>query len=107
MRGRHNKISIITRVQKVSTVPPVIRVYATHLFFFKVRTFKGLKLLQDELSAVVRSNNLHENQKLIYQLYEIATQEWTHKKCLWVISTSICRYKINNIIPIQHDSTKL
>ena len=40
VRGRHNNVSIITSVQKVSTVPPIIRVNATHLFFFKVRNFK-------------------------------------------------------------------
>ena len=75
VRGRHNNISVITSVQKVSTVPPLIRVNATHLFFFKVRNFKEIEILQDELSAVVRRNNLHESKKLIYQLYEIATQE--------------------------------
>ena len=75
VRGRHNNISIITSVQKVSTVPPIIRVNATHLFFFKVRNFKEIEILQDELSAVVRRNNLQENKKLIYQFYEIATEK--------------------------------
>ena len=56
VRGRHNNISIITSVQKVSAVPPIIRVNATHLFFFKVRNYKEIEILQDELSAVVRRN---------------------------------------------------
>eukprot|EP00438_Fugacium_kawagutii_P005622 Skav208681 [mRNA] locus=scaffold775:308467:309246:+ [translate_table: standard] len=75
VRGRHNNISIITSVQKVSTVPPIIRVNATHLFFFKVRNYKEIEILQDELSAVVRRNNLHESKKMIYNLYEVATEE--------------------------------
>ena len=75
VRGRHNNISVITSVQKVSTVPPIIRVNATHLFFFKIRNFREIEILQDELSAVVRRNNSHEAKKLIYQLYEIATNE--------------------------------
>ena len=75
VRGRHNSISVVTSVQKVSTVPPIIRVNATHLFFFKVRNFKEIEILQDELSAVVRRNNLHESKQMIYKLYEVATAE--------------------------------
>lgn len=75
VRGRHNSISIITSVQKASTVPPIIRVNATHWFFFKVRNFKEIEMLQDELSAVVRRNNLHESKQMIYKLYKIATAE--------------------------------
>ena len=75
VRGRHNSISIVTSVQKVSTVPPIIRVNATHLFFFKVRNFKEIEILQDELSAVVRRNNIQESKKMVYRLYEIATAE--------------------------------
>lgn len=77
-RGRHNNISIITSVQKVSTVPPIIRVNATHLFFFKVRNFKEIEILQDELSAVVRRNNLQESKKMIYNLYDVATEKCYH-----------------------------
>ena len=47
----------------------------THLFFSKVRNFKEIEILQDELSAVVRRNNIQESKKMVYQLYEIATEE--------------------------------
>ena len=73
VRGKHNNISIITSVQKVSTVPPTIRVNATHLFFFKVRNFKEIEILQDELS---------ESKKMIYQLYEVATQQCYNFLCI-------------------------
>ena len=43
-------------------------------FSSKLEISKEIEI-QDELSAVVRRNNLHESKKLIYQLYEIATQE--------------------------------
>ena len=75
VRGRHNGISVITSIQKFNTLPPLIRVNATHLFFYKVRNFKEIELLQDELSAIVRRNNLHESKKVIYDLYETATDE--------------------------------
>ena len=47
----------------------------SHLFYFKVRNFKGIEILQDELSAIVRSDNLHESKKLIFKIYETATDE--------------------------------
>ena len=31
--------------------------------------------MQDELSAIVRSDNLHESKTLIYKIYETATDE--------------------------------
>ena len=40
-----------------------------------MRNFKEIELLQDELSAIVRRNNLHESKKVIYDLYETATDE--------------------------------
>ena len=56
-------------------MPPSIRVNISHLFFYKDRNFKEIEILQDELSAIVRSDNLHENKKLIYKIYETATDE--------------------------------
>ena len=43
--------------------------------FFEVRNFKEIEILQDELSAVVRRNNIQESKKMVYRLYEIATAE--------------------------------
>ena len=74
-RGRHSGISTLVSLQKSSTVPPIIRVNISHLFYYKVRNFKEIEILQDELSAIVRSDNLHESKKLIYKIYETATDE--------------------------------
>ena len=46
-----------------------------HICSFKVRNFKEIEILQDELSAVVRRNNIQESKKTVYRLYEIATAE--------------------------------
>ena len=75
VRGRHNGISVITSVQKFNTLNTLIRVNATHLFFYKVRNFKEIDLLQEELSALPRKANLQEAKKLIYKIYEVATAE--------------------------------
>ena len=74
-RGRHSGISKLVSLQKSSTVPPIIRVNISHLFYYKVRNFKEIEILQDELSAIVRSDNLHESKKLIYKIDETATDE--------------------------------
>ena len=74
-RGRHRGISTLVSLQKSSTVPPIIRVNISHLFYYKVRNFKEIEILQDELSAIVRSDNLHESKKQIYKIYETATDE--------------------------------
>ena len=74
-RGRHSGISTLVSLQKSSTVSPIIRVNISHLFYYKVRNFKEIEILQDELSAIVRSDNLHESKKLIYKIYEKATEQ--------------------------------
>ena len=45
VRGKHNGISVITSVQKFNALNTLIRVNATHLFFYKVRNFKEIELL--------------------------------------------------------------
>ena len=75
VRGRHNGISVLTSVQKFNALNTLIRVNATHLFFYKVRNFKEIDLLQEELSALPRKENLQEAKKLIYKIYEVATAE--------------------------------
>ena len=74
-RGRHSGISTLVSLQTSSTVPPIIRVNISQLFYYKVKNFKEIEILQDELSAIVRSDNLHESKKLIYRIYETATDE--------------------------------
>ena len=74
-RGRHSGISTLVSLQKSSTVRPIIRVNISHLFYYNLRHFKEIELLQDELSAIVRSDNLLESKKLIYKIYETATDE--------------------------------
>ena len=42
-RGRHSGISTLVSLEKLSTVPPIIRVNISHLFYYKVRNYKELK----------------------------------------------------------------
>ena len=75
VRGRHNGISVITSVPKFNALNTLIRVNATHLFFFKVRNFKEIELLQDDLSALPRRSRLQDSKDALYKMYEIATAE--------------------------------
>ena len=75
VRGRHNGISVITSVQKFNALNTLIRVNATHLFFYKVRNFKEIELLQDELSALPRRSKLQDSKDALFKMYEIATAE--------------------------------
>ena len=75
VRGRHQGINVITSLQQMVTVPRIIRVNATHLFIYKVRNFREIEILQEEFSAVVRKGSLQESKKVIYDLYEEATNE--------------------------------
>ena len=61
VRGRHNGISVIRSVQKFNALKTVIRVNAPHPFFYTVRNFKEIDLLQDELSALPRRSRLHNS----------------------------------------------
>ena len=72
VRGRHNGISVITSVQKFNALN--INSCKCH-FFYKVRNFKEIELLQDELSALPRRSKLQDSKDALYKMYEIATAE--------------------------------
>ena len=75
VRGRHNGISVITSVHKFNALNTLIRVNATHLFFYKVSNFKEIELFPKELSTIPRRNNIQESKQVLYKLYEIATEQ--------------------------------
>lgn len=67
-RGRHNSISTITATQKFASIAPIIRVNATELFCYRLRNYKDLETLVDEVSAIT-------DKKTILQIYNMATSE--------------------------------
>ena len=82
VRGRHNAISIITATQKFNALSPIIRVNSRQLFFFRLRNYKEIETMVEELSAVLikkssvaEAKNLAEAKKLMLELYNIATEE--------------------------------
>ena len=51
-RGRHNSISTIVSTQKFYAISPIIRINATQLYSFKLRNYKDLESIIEELSAI-------------------------------------------------------
>ena len=82
VRGRHNAINIITSTQKFNALNPIIRVNSRQLFFFRLRNYKEIETMVEELSAVLikkstvaDAKNLAEAKKLLLEVYNIATEE--------------------------------
>ena len=67
-RGRHNSISIITATQKFNAISPIIRVNITELYVYRLRNYKDLETLLEELSALI-------DRKTLLNIYNLATDE--------------------------------
>jgi len=67
-RGRHSSISTITSVQKFTSLHPIIRVNATELYIYRLRNYKDLETILDELGAIA-------DKRTILQIYTMATDE--------------------------------
>ena len=81
-RGRHKACCIITATQKFNSLSPIIRVNSRQLFFFRLRNYKEIETMVEELSAVLikkstvaDAKNLAEAKKLLLEVYNVATEE--------------------------------
>jgi hypothetical protein len=68
IRGRHLAISTITSTQVYNAISPIIRKNATNLYVFKLRNYKDLEALLEELSAL-------SDKQTILEIYKLATDE--------------------------------
>ena len=68
IRARHDAISTITSVQKYFCLAPIIRINATQLYVFKLRNYKDLESILEELSALATKNEL-------LNIYNTATKD--------------------------------
>ena len=67
-RGRHNMISTVVSTQAYRCLHPIIRLNAVNIFIFRLRNFKDIEALIDEVSALVDKNSL-------MSMYKLATDE--------------------------------
>ena len=61
-------ISTITSTQKFNAIHPIIRVNATELYVYRLRSTKDLDTFIEEVSAVL-------DKKTLLQIYNMATSE--------------------------------
>ena len=67
-RGRHSYISVITATQVFNALHPIIRKNATDLYIYKLRNYRDLESLVEELSALAPK-------KTLLEMYNQATAE--------------------------------
>ena len=82
VRGRHKGCNIITATQKFNALSPIIRVNSRQLFLFRLRNYREIETMSEELSAVlvnkkmlVDNKNLAEAKRLLLEIYNLATSE--------------------------------
>ena len=68
IRSRHDCISTITSVQKYYVLAPIIRINATQLYVFRLRNYKDLESIIEELSALTSKSEL-------LNIYNTATKD--------------------------------
>ncbi len=59
-RGRHSQISTIVSTQKYNAISPIIRVNATELVIFRLRSAQDLNVFLEEQGALIDKNLLME-----------------------------------------------
>jgi hypothetical protein len=67
-RGRHTFVSSITSTQVFNALSPIIRKNATELYIYRLRNYRDLESLIEELSALY-------DKKTLLELYNKATSE--------------------------------
>ena len=82
VRGRHNALTVITSVQAYRALSRIIRVNSRQLFFFKMRNYKEIETLTEELAAMLinkkmlaDTKNIAEAKRLFLDIYNQATEE--------------------------------
>ena len=65
-RGRHLMISTITSTQVFNALSPIIRKNITQLYVYKLRNYKDLEAVLEELSALT-------DKKTLLEMYKLAT----------------------------------
>jgi hypothetical protein len=68
LRGRHSFISTIVSTQVFTALSPIIRKNITQLYTYRLRNYRDLETLLEELSALVEK-------KTLLEIYQQATKE--------------------------------
>ena len=82
IKARHVNVSIISSSQKYNGLSTTVRTNSRQLLFFKLRNYKEVESVLDELAGVLISKkamsdmkSLHQAKQLLLEIYNIATEE--------------------------------
>ena len=82
IKARHYGVNVVSSSQKFNALSTIIRVNSRQLFFFKMRNYKELQTMIEELSVLLIKKNLLKNDKNIsnakntlLEIYDDATEE--------------------------------
>ena len=65
IRGRHFGVNVISSTQKFNALSTIIRVNSRQLYFFKMRNYKEIQTMVEELSALLLKKNFIKDDKNI------------------------------------------
>ena len=63
IRARHNGLNVIASSQKFNPISTVARTNARQLYFFRLRNYKEIQSMIEELSAILIKRKLLSNEK--------------------------------------------
>ena len=82
IKARHYGVDIISSSQKYNGLSTTIRTNSRQLIFFKLRNYKEVESVLDELAGVLISKkamsdmkSLHQAKQLLLEIYNVATEE--------------------------------
>ena len=105
IRGRHFGVNVISSTQKFNALSTIIRVNSRQLYFFKMRNYKEIQTMVEELSALLLKRNFIKDDKnmnnaknTLLEIYERATEE--RFSFLFV---NLMKSDINDVFKIRFD----
>ena len=82
IKARHYGVNIISSSQKYNGLSTTIRTNSRQMIFFKLRNYKEVESVLDELAGVLISKkamsdmkSLHQAKQLLLEIYNVATEE--------------------------------
>ena len=105
IKARHVGLNVIASSQKFNAISTVARTNVRQLYFFRLRNYKEIQSMVEELSAILLKRNLLSNEQnltdaknTLLEIYNIATKE--KYSFLFV---DLMKQDINDIFKVRFD----
>lgn len=105
IRARHFGINVISSSQKYNALSTIVRTNSRQLIFFKLRNYREVESVLDELAGVLISKkaltntkSLHEAKQLLLEIYNMATEE-----SYSFLFVNLMKQNINDVFMVRFD----